>query len=597
LHKVNVFNTLLFAHSKRSQHFTFTLFAIPHSMTTISVLAQWRNIVAAISPTKSDFGTPLHQIIAQREPVIDLQEKSMVVFSDESEISLSEKTEISSQKKIQHSPATSRSLDRLNFNTIVHIMSFLTVCDIEQNLACCKYFHNYIYRDMTIHRRLALLNNDQYDSQVSVGHIENSHFETVLTTVLNGDEATTKFLLSLLSFDNSPFVIGGSLATMIACLIEDQPIDLMKYKDSDVDIYLISEAQIEDIDRLLKQVLSEFIDSETCVVYDTNVLFEIVFADDTRRKIQIIRQVKKNIDMHMEFIDLPCTQFAVGKRESEIVLWSTNMARIAITTGINYINDPIHPVTNNRIVKYEGRNFTTAVLSSYNRVTAIFDEHKRNEVDATFKDCEQIHKEQLRNNLGNIIRHETFYRYAYGVRRYPAFNSDSSSSYETTTITMESYTAPIYEEFVARNKVSIVSYTNKIRDTKMKFHSYRDNKKSHTFANSTKSKFQFLEYLKSCEIIVFRDIVAYFLKNQSLFKHSDGVYRFHEEKHNRIRSNWETKIQFTKNWIDSQEKRNNFYNEKYTDDDDDLLEFSKEQHRPKKRFCKHSLKGISVKTQ
>ena len=82
---------------------------------------------------------------------------------------------------------------------------------------------------------------------------------------------------------------------MIACLKSNSPLDFTKYTNSDIDIYLVSKAPIFDIDVLLKKILSDFVESEICVIYHTNVLFEIVFANATRRKIKIIRQVRHEI--------------------------------------------------------------------------------------------------------------------------------------------------------------------------------------------------------------------------------------------------------------------------------------------------------------
>ena len=338
------------------------------TMTTMSAPnLHWRNVVANIAAAKPNMKSPLRKIDAKKK----------------------------------------NSFDRLGFSETAHVLEFLDVRTIEMNLGEIKYFQDWLFRETQTERRIALLNNIGFRSNINADFFESSQFNDLLLTVLNGDVATTRFLLSLLNLRNSPFVIGGSVALILASLRANKAINLNNYKNSDINIYLVSDAPINEIDFIIKTVLFNFMNSEKCAVYSTNELFEIVFVDKTRRKIQIIRQIKKNIDIHMEFVDLPCTQIGIGQKNNRIVMWSTHLAALALESGINVINDPINTNTIDWIIKYQARGFLTIVQSSYGRIVAIFDEPYRHEVDATFEKCVKVR--QLFYDPARYISNRSFF--------------------------------------------------------------------------------------------------------------------------------------------------------------------------------------------
>jgi hypothetical protein len=108
-------------------------------------------------------------------------------------------------------------------------------------------------------------------------------------------------------------------------------------------------------------------------------LIDIIFEHIDARKIQIVLHVKKSIDEHMEFVDLPITQLLLAKNR----IFKTCLAQLALDKKVNVITDPINEQTINRIVKYAERGFPTVVHAKgqyhglghpMSRIVSIFDD-------------------------------------------------------------------------------------------------------------------------------------------------------------------------------------------------------------------------------
>jgi hypothetical protein len=224
------------------------------------------------------------------------------------------------------------------------------------------------------------------------------------------------FLMGLLfSVREAPFYIGGSFATILAHMFQGKEIDLDLYEDSDIDIYCIGpnvsdKTLLEYQNALFRLIAKYFVHLGDVEHYVTIKRYIInICVPFPGRKIQIVLHRKKSIDEHMEFVDLPITQFLLGSNKGMACLYKTRMAQFALDNKINVISDPVNEQTYNRISKYLDRGFQTFVHAkgqsyimghSKSRIMSVFElsDYKRcyrHYVDCSFKDlvdCMEIAK-------------------------------------------------------------------------------------------------------------------------------------------------------------------------------------------------------------
>ena len=97
-----------------------------------------------------------------------------------------------------------------------------------------------------------------------------------------------------------------------------------------------------------------------------NFVINILFEDLNIPKIQIILHVKKTINEHIAFIDLPITHFTLGFNS----LYKTKLAQFALDTKINLIDSITNKIVYNRIIKYKNRGFYFAKTTLYGYITS-----------------------------------------------------------------------------------------------------------------------------------------------------------------------------------------------------------------------------------
>lgn len=187
-------------------------------------------------------------------------------------------------------------------------------------------------------------------------------FDTFCQLITNYNDKMCDFLKELLQ--TNQFYIGGSFGTMFSHFIFGENINLNKYKDADIDIYCISTMKENELESLLKSIAKKFILNEKCLIYKTGILMNIIFKNEETRKIQIIFQVKKTIDEHLAFIDLPITEFTIGFQNNNFIMFYTQLSLFALYKKINFVFEPKSEITNNRILKYVCRGFISVLIQN-----------------------------------------------------------------------------------------------------------------------------------------------------------------------------------------------------------------------------------------
>jgi hypothetical protein len=302
-------------------------------------------------------------------------------------------------------------------DVLEHIFGYVDIRNLYSKISVLsKYFHYLMMRNTSLYSRLRVLNKFQLCPYKSTTQCDLYHPREFFTYASNALTHSVKsfrivsFLMDLLFYiRDSPFYIGGSFATIMAHMFQGREIDLSLFSDSDIDIYCIgnysNRSLLEYQNKLLLLVKRHFGDFDHFMTIKRYII-NITVPD---KKIQIVLHTKKSIDEHMEFVDLPITQFLLGSDGKSICLYKTRMAQFAMDSKINIISDPINEQTYNRISKYLKRGYQTFVHAQgqgyrmghpMSRIVSIFEKYvdhnyhyggrytpiHRHYVDCSFKD-------------------------------------------------------------------------------------------------------------------------------------------------------------------------------------------------------------------
>jgi hypothetical protein len=247
-------------------------------------------------------------------------------------------------EKIQHVIAKHRKnteIEKLNLSKVKHQLNFDRITN-----------------------KINVLSDTNFTSKqnISITSFTDEDFDTFSQLITNYDDEIHSFLKNLIQTEQ--FFIGGSFGTIFAHLLTGENINLDLYKDADIDIYCISVLSEQKLDCILKKIASSLILSKKCLIYKTGILANIIFENPEYRKIQIIFQVKQNIDEHLAFIDLPVTEFTIGYENNEFIMYYTQLSLFALHKKINILFEPISQITDNRTIKYNNRGFINVVAKN-----------------------------------------------------------------------------------------------------------------------------------------------------------------------------------------------------------------------------------------
>ena len=130
---------------------------------------------------------------------------------------------------------------------------------------------------------------------------------------------------------------------------------MAKYNNYDIDIFPLGDISTEIIQNKLNEIIYKNIIKKNikCLILIKNFVMNIEFENINIPKIQIILHVKKSINEHIEFIDLPITHFTIGYNK----YYYTKLAKFAFTTKINIIDNVFYKETYNRMKKYKSRGY------------------------------------------------------------------------------------------------------------------------------------------------------------------------------------------------------------------------------------------------
>ena len=325
-------------------------------------------------------------------------------------------------------------LEALPDNVLYYILEFLDKRSLYMNVQLVSHnLYTMLNIQSSLNRRLMVLNksvDNRYGSNLMVDTYGHNEFNQLLCWVLNNHQPTLAFIDELLSVRSndrildSPFYIGGSIAVMIAHMLQGKEFNLNSYTDSDIDIYCIGEHNPKQIQRIILKAISNSFKDISHYVVLKRFIIDIVFEDPIARKIQIILHMKANLDEHMEFVDLPITQILLGGSVSNLKsvrhIYKTKLAQYAIDYKLNIVTDPIHEQTHNRIVKYIDRGFTTVVHAKgqlycqshlKSKIISIFD----NEYNRYYVDMELREVFDVLEIISNPILYAEIYSYPLPV--------------------------------------------------------------------------------------------------------------------------------------------------------------------------------------
>jgi hypothetical protein len=303
-------------------------------------------------------------------------------------------------------PVKSFRFDKLPTDVFSYIIGYVDQASLYRNvLLVSRQFYNMINSQSVLNRRLMVLNKSMYynyGSNLMIDTYEVKEFNQFLLQSVRNHQQTLAFINELLSTlsngsdKGSPFYVGGSLAVIMANMLQGKEIDMTQYDDSDIDIYCIGNHNLQLIQKIILKLISSCFGHISHYVVLKRFIIDIVFEDPIARKIQIILHVKSSIDEHMEFVDLPITQILLGGSTLNRYIYKTKMAQYALDRKLNIMTDPINEQTNNRIVKYTNRGYTTVVhaigqqvsLGNPNsKIISIFDnQYNRYYVDMSLSD-------------------------------------------------------------------------------------------------------------------------------------------------------------------------------------------------------------------
>jgi hypothetical protein len=331
-----------------------------------------RSVVKSVSSSGSSSGSVSSSVSSSGS--VSMSVSSSVSISGSGSVSSSVSMSVSISGSVSKSGSVSL-LEALPENVFYYILEFVDKPTLYMNLQLASHqIYNMLSVQSVINHRLMVLNKSvdhRYGSNLMIDTYGHKEFNQLLCRVLNNHQPTLAFIDELLSVRSngtnydSPFYIGGSIAVMMAHMLQSKEFDLDSYTNSDIDIYCIGDHNVNEIQKvILNAILNSFQHISHHVVLKRFII-DIVFEDPTARKIQIILHMKANLDEHMVFVDLPITQILLGGSVSKLKpirhIYKTRLAQYAIDHKLNIVTDPIHQQTHNRIVKYMERGFTTVV--------------------------------------------------------------------------------------------------------------------------------------------------------------------------------------------------------------------------------------------
>jgi len=305
--------------------------------------------------------------------------------------------------------------DKINDDVFKLIMDYISRITIDTILTRIKYFcERYILglnnSDRQLNRRVDVLNkNINYESRVIFDEFDKNIVDPLLLTICNNENDILNFLIELMEpqDENSigDFYIGGSMAMLLAdSLLNNVPINISNYECSDIDIFIISQKNLSDIENHFCHVANKsFSTIQYAIYYQNNCLFNFVFQNEKYRKIQVVFHVKKNMDEHMEFIDLSVTQFILTidktKYETKYKLFYTMKAKNELQNKIITLYEPLNRATENRIEKYVQKGFIVSILTPYGRPMKIYDIYSGDDYCVIKKNCNLHYKNYKTPNM------------------------------------------------------------------------------------------------------------------------------------------------------------------------------------------------------
>ena len=210
-------------------------------------------------------------------------------------------------------------LSKKHYNFSFNYNNYISSLDhklfILNNLKSLNNKNNYLkFNDYLYNLNNSVDNIDIVDNNIIIyEQCDILTYHNNILKLLDNNIYIFNFLINLLKTDI--FYIGGSFALLLSHLIFNIHYDIEKYYDSDIDIYVISNTSIYNIQTILNELLIKYINNNDirCLINIKKHLINIEFFDNNIRKIQIILHIKHSIDEYIYFIDLPISQFILGK--------------------------------------------------------------------------------------------------------------------------------------------------------------------------------------------------------------------------------------------------------------------------------------------
>jgi len=429
----------------------------------------------------------------------------------------------------------------------------------------CKKFKNFLFNiydiEFSSQRRSNVLNNiSNKISNIERETYNSTIFNNYILQLVNNNQYIYLFLVNLLK--TNIFYIGGSFALIMTHYLKNKYINIDDYTDRDIDIFSIGDISLEIIQKTLQNILNKYLNITNIKSYCLikKYLINIEFEDKNLKKIQIILHVKKTISEHMEFIDLPITQFLLGNN----ILYKTKLAQYALDTKIIIIDNISNRQTYNRIQKYEIRGYITIKtiyygLSIYNnqRIISIF-ETKKDVLIEYFIDCtlldiilliSEYHK-IINNNNDNIFDVTKNYYYKnnnlnntrvrkilpiiYKDKRYNFYNF--CNKYKNLYINFEyDYLTTDFKKVIKGRTISVFKkkgYSQYLYNDNEygKYHSYKGYRYEYIHKQNSTKNFPYFNILSSYDFSIIRKILffkiycSYFLNNNLCKLGIDDIY-------------------------------------------------------------------------
>jgi NAD(P)-dependent dehydrogenase (short-subunit alcohol dehydrogenase family) len=186
------------------------------------------------------------------------------------------------------------------------IFSHLNNKEIKNINIVCVNFHNIINikkNNFDVKKRLNYLNkiNDSLDDLITITNVKNSVHEMCEYY----DEYVYKLLFDDLLINNNNLIIAGGFVLGMMNSINDT-FDKSNYLNSDIDLFFVGNSTEKNVRDLLCKLNNAY----KFMVIETSNVITLLPHDSKYRKIQLIRDNKKDIHDLFLFFDLPCVRFA-----------------------------------------------------------------------------------------------------------------------------------------------------------------------------------------------------------------------------------------------------------------------------------------------